>query len=96
MCVLNTIMAAITSEIVAALLSHMHRPEGRRTMLRLTTRRREVLLEKGPDMANLAMGGLVFGQFLSPEPFSLPVALGGLGVWIAVMGLAIAFAEEPQ
>jgi hypothetical protein len=33
---------------------------------------------------------------LYPEPFSLPVAVGGLGIWLVVMGCVIAFAEEPQ
>ena len=65
-------------------------------MLRLKPRQRGVLVEKTPDMANLALAGLVFGQFLRPEPFSLPVALGGLFIWIVGMGLGIAFAEEPQ
>ena len=63
-------------------------------MLRLRQRQREVLIDKGPDMANLAMGGLVFGQFLRPEPFSFPVAVAGLAIWLIAMGLAIAWAEE--
>ncbi len=65
-------------------------------MLRLKRRQREVLLEKGPDTANLAIGGLVFGQVLNSEPFSIPIAIGGLAIWMVVMGLAVAFAEEPQ
>ena len=59
-------------------------------------RQRELLLEKWPDLANLAMGGLVFGQFLSDEPFSIPVGLVGLAIWIAVMALALVLAGERQ
>ena len=63
-------------------------------MLRLKPRQREVLIEKWPDLANLALAGLVFGQFLSAEPFSLPVALGGLAIWSAVMLIVMTFAGD--
>ena len=65
-------------------------------MLHLKPRQREVLIEKWPDMANLAIGGLVFGQFLRPEPFSLSIAVGGLAIWVIVMGFAMKLAEEPR
>ena len=65
-------------------------------MLRLKLRQREILIEKGADMANLAIGGLVFGQFLRSEPFSLPIAIGGIAVWTIVMGVTIVLAGEAQ
>jgi hypothetical protein len=65
-------------------------------MLRLKGRQREVLIEKWPDLANLAMAGLVFGQFLSAEPFSLSVAIGGLAIWIVVMVYVLTLAGGPR
>jgi len=65
-------------------------------MLRLGERQREVLIEKWPDLANLAMGGLVFGQFLSDEPFSLSVAIGGFAIWIVVMLFVLTLAGGPR
>jgi hypothetical protein len=44
-------------------------------MVHLTGRQREVLLSALPNTANVAAGGLVFGQFVSGRPFSL-VAVG--------------------
>ena len=34
------------------------------TMVGLTTEQRRMLIDKIPDAANLALGALVFGQFL--------------------------------
>jgi len=58
-------------------------------MLRLTVRQRGLLIEKLPDLANLAMAGLVFGQFLGAQEFSVATGLGGLSLWILGMGLAL-------
>jgi hypothetical protein len=44
--------------------------------------------DKLPDAANLAIGALVFGQFLGPARFSLRVALIGLVVWLVFIGWA--------
>ena len=63
-------------------------------MLRLTQRQRELLLDKWPDLANLAVAGLVFGQFLGTEPFSWRLAVGGLLVWMAISILMLALAKE--
>ena len=54
------------------------------TMLRLKRQQRDILADKLPDAANLALGALVFGQFLSPA-FSTTLGLVGLAVWIAFM-----------
>ena len=58
-------------------------------MLELNPRQREVLAEKLPDVANLAAGALVFGQFLNERPLSLRVALVGVGVWLFLMALSM-------
>jgi hypothetical protein len=58
-------------------------------MLELNSRQRSVLAEKLPDAANVAVGALVFGQFLGERPFSLLRAFGGVVVWVLFMALAI-------
>jgi hypothetical protein len=35
------------------------------------------------DIANLAVAGLVFGQFLADRPFSMKVVSAGIVVWMA-------------
>lgn len=44
-----------------------------------------MLIEKLPDAANLALGALVFGQFLSERPYSVGLALIGITVWAALL-----------
>lgn len=63
-------------------------------MLRLTARQREMLIDKLPDLANLAAAGLVFGQFLGSESVSLGVAVGGLLLWLGAMGSAAFIARS--
>lgn len=65
-------------------------------MLRLIRAQRAVLLEKVPDVANLAVGALVFGQFLGEEPYSLRLALFGVASWTALMALTFVIAGEEQ
>lgn len=55
-------------------------------MLRLKRRQREVILDKLPDLANLVAGALLFGQFLSGQPFSLSVAFAGMALWALFSG----------
>ena len=58
------------------------------TMLVLKRAQRAVFVEKLPDAANLALGALVFGQFLS-DRFYPWVALLGLTLWIFFIGCAV-------
>ena len=51
--------------------------------------------DKLPDAANLALGALVFGQLLGEE-FSWLLAVTGVIVWIAFMGLAAHLAGAAQ
>ena len=62
-------------------------------MLRLTSRQRDVLIEKVPDVANLGFASLVFGQALSDQPFSLWWALVGLLFWRALFGWILLLAS---
>ena len=59
------------------------------TMLRLKREQRALVADKVGDLANLAAAGLVFAQFVSNQPFSLWMALGGVVAWLVVMVGAI-------
>jgi len=47
-----------------------------------------MLMDKLPDAANLALGGMVFGQFLGDRPFSPSLAAIGVAAWLALLGWA--------
>ena len=53
-----------------------------------------MFVDKLPDAANLAIGALVFGQFVASGRFSLRLALLGLTLWAVFMGWATALAER--
>lgn len=57
-------------------------------MVELRRQQRAMFVDKLPDFANVAVGALVFGQFLGNGVFSPYVALAGLGLWIVFMGWA--------
>lgn len=65
-------------------------------MLRLKPSQRAVVADKLPDAANVVLAGLVIGQALSDRPFSLALALIGIGVWAGFMAFAMLFAPEDQ
>ena len=54
-------------------------------MLRLKARQLSVLVEKVPDVANLGVGALVFGQFVGGQRFSVRIAVAGLVIWIVLI-----------
>jgi hypothetical protein len=58
-------------------------------MLVLNRGQRELLADKLLDAANLAVGGSVFAQFVTGGPFSLPVALFGIALWLLLSGVAV-------
>jgi len=55
-----------------------------------------MLIDKLPDAANLALGALVFGQFLQDRPFSRVLAAAGVGLWLALVGYALVLGQEGQ
>ena len=65
-------------------------------MLVLGREQRVLLAETVRDIANIAAGAMVFGQFLATETFSLWIAVGGMAVWIALVGWAIGLTREPK
>lgn len=65
-------------------------------MVGLTKEQRRTLIDKLPDAANLALGALVFGQFLQDRPFSRLIAAVGLCIWLALLGYALLLGQEAQ
>ena len=63
-------------------------------MLRLSDARRLVLTQAFPAVGHLAVGGLVFGQFLRDQPFSIPLAVGGVVLWIVFVSFAVVIAGD--
>jgi len=58
-------------------------------MLRLTSRRRTVLVETLRELANLAVGALVLGQFVSNRAGSIDVVVLGVALWVGFLTLAL-------
>ena len=48
--------------------------------VRFSTKFRERLSEKLMDLGNYVAIGLVFGQFVSDKPFSLPIFILGIAI----------------
>jgi len=65
-------------------------------MVRLKPRQRAVLLEKLPDVANLGIGALLFGQFVANQTFSAWSAIAGFAIWIGFMGISLWIAGDDQ
>jgi hypothetical protein len=65
-------------------------------MLELRERQRAVLIDKVPDLANVAAGALIFGQLLNERPISPVIAVTGLGVWVVLAGFALALARKEK
>lgn len=63
-------------------------------MLRLSDRRRGVLVERFSELANIAVGALVFGQFLSGKPYSLGFAALGAVAWLVFIAVSLVIAGE--
>ena len=65
-------------------------------MLRLGRARRERLAETLRDIANIAAGAMVFGQFLGSQPFSFRLAIFGVVMWTTFVAFAITLTEETR
>ncbi len=65
-------------------------------MLELNGRQRAVLADKLPDAANVGVGAMFFGQFLSERAFSPLVALFGLVIWMSFLGFTIWLEGESE
>ena len=65
-------------------------------MLRLTREQRTLLAETLRDIANIAAGAMIFGQFLADATFSTTIAFGGVGLWVLFVVCAVLLASEEQ
>ena len=54
-------------------------------MLRFSERQRAVWIDTLSQTANLALAGMLFGQFVSERPFSTGLAIGGVCAWGALL-----------
>lgn len=63
-----------------------------KTMLEFSVEQRVLLAETLRDIANIAAGALLFGQFLSDRPFSVPLGIMGAALWFCLVVFAIAVA----
>ena len=63
-------------------------------MVKLTDAQRAVLIQAFPAIAHLALGALVFGQFLRQQPFWL--ASAGVGIWLGFVSFAVVLAGEKR
>jgi hypothetical protein len=63
-------------------------------MLLLNRAQRTLLAEKLADIANVAAGALIFGQFLSDYGFSLSLAAFGVAIWLVLTTFAVTIAKR--
>lgn len=58
-------------------------------MVGLPPEQRQLLRDKVPDAANLLVGALWFGQFMSDREFSWGLAACGIGGWLGLMAVSV-------
>lgn len=63
-------------------------------MLVLKRGQRKLLAETVRDIANIAAGAMIFGQFLSDRTFSAFIAVAGMLLWLGLVAWAILLADE--
>ncbi|MBM3818805.1 MAG: hypothetical protein FJW14_07310 [Acidimicrobiia bacterium] len=63
-------------------------------MVRLTPRRRTVVVETLRELANLVVGAVVLGRFVAEGSWSLGLVTGGVVLWLVLLGFALILAEE--
>ena len=63
-------------------------------MLRLGERQRGVWIDTLSQAANVALAGLLFGQFVSERPFSLRLAFTGIVMWAVLLAWTTFLARE--
>lgn len=64
------------------------------TMLRLTPRRRAVLADKVPDIANIVAGAAVIGFAFGEPDASWPVVIAAAAMWAGALVFALVIAED--
>ena len=74
----------------------MRRAPPKMTMVELGPRQRVLLAETSRDVANIAAGAMIFGQFLGEHAFSPLVAVGGVVLWIFFVIFAVSLIGREQ
>jgi hypothetical protein len=69
-------------------------PSPQATMIRLKPAHRRILVAHVPELANLAAGSLLFGQYLTDRPYSLVVAMLGIVLWFVLIGVTFLAAND--
>jgi len=64
------------------------------TMLRLTPRRRAVLADKVPDIANIVAGAAVIGFAFGEPEAPWPVVIAAIAMWAGALVFALVVAED--
>lgn len=64
------------------------------TMLNWNDRQRTVLIDKLGDVANVEAGGLLFGQAIAGQVFSVGLALAGVVTRLGAMALSMLLARK--
>jgi hypothetical protein len=59
------------------------------TMLNSNSKQRALLADKLFDIANVAAGGMIFGQFVAERRFSVLLAAIGIAIWVFVVSISI-------
>ena len=55
-------------------------------------KQREVFVTLLPELANLAMAALGFGEALSDRPFSWALVIAGIALWAGLVAVTVAVA----
>jgi hypothetical protein len=65
-------------------------------MVVLNRKQRGLLAETVRDLANVAVGAMLFGQFLADQTFSIWIATGGTCMWVGLVAFAMSLAREER
>ena len=63
-------------------------------MIRLKLAHRRILVAHVPELANIAVGSLLFGQFLTDRPYSPVLAVLGIALWFALIAFTFRMAND--
>jgi hypothetical protein len=63
-------------------------------MIRLKPAYRRILVAHVPELAHVAGGSLLFGQFLTDRAYSLVLAALGVAAWFALIGFTFLVAND--
>ena len=66
------------------------------TMLDLNSQQRALVADKLFDIANVAAGGMIFGQFVADRRFSVLLAAIGMVICLFVVSISIAISGRSR